>query len=91
MPVVSVYLSELAHDEFKRIPKGKRSRVVTNYLESRSLDAVDPTEGVSGHQLAEMVSELRQTIEAGRGHRQALRRKIRHLETRGTFTKGEEE
>ena len=81
MPIVSVHLSEPAYDEFKRIPKGKRSRVVSNYLVSRSLDAVDPTEGVSGHELAEMVGELRATIEDGRKHREALRTRVRVLET----------
>ena len=81
MAVVSVNLSKAAGREWERIPRGKRSRVVSNYLVSRSLDAVDPTEGVSGHELAEMVSELRQTIKEGRKHREALRTRVRVLET----------
>ena len=91
MAVVSVNLSKAAGREWERIPRGKRSRVVSNYLVSRSLDAVDPTEGVSGHELAEMVSELRELIEVGHTQRDALRAQIRHLESKGTFTKGEEE
>jgi hypothetical protein len=81
MAVVSVNLSRAAQDEWERIPNGKRSGVVSDYLVSRSLDAVDPTEGVSGHELAEMVGELRETIEAGRRHREALRTRVRILET----------
>lgn len=81
MAVVSVNLSKEAGREWERIPKGKRSRVVSNYLVSRSLDQIDPTEGVSGHELAQMVGELRQTIKDGRKHREALRSRVRILET----------
>jgi hypothetical protein len=69
MAIVSVNLSKAGMREWERITRGKRSRVVSDYLVSRSLDAVDPTEGVSGHELAEMVIELRQLIEEGRRHR----------------------
>jgi len=81
MAVVSVNLSKDAGREWERIPKGKRSRVVSNYLVRRSLDAVDPTEGVSGHELAKMVIELRDTIASGRKHRDALRAQLREMET----------
>jgi len=91
MPIVSVYLSGPAYDVFRGILKGKRSRVVSDYLVSRSLDAVDPTEGVSGHELAEMVVELRSMLIDGHAQRDALRAQVRHLESKGTFTRGEEE
>jgi len=91
MAVVSVNLSKVAGREWERIPKGKRSRVVSNYLVSRSLDAMDPTEGVSGHELAKMVVELRELIEDGHAQRDALRAQVRHLESKVLFTKGEEE
>jgi len=81
MAVVSVNLSKAALIEWERIPKGKRSMVLSNYLQRRSLDAVDPIEGVSGHELAQMVGELRQTIKEGRKHREALRTRVRILET----------
>jgi len=81
MAVVSVNLSEAAMKEWERIPRGKRSAVLSNYLVSRSLDVIDPTEGVSGHELAEMVKELRDTIESGRKRRDALRAQLRVLET----------
>ena len=80
MATVSVNLSKAAMKEWDRIPRGKRSRVVSNYLVSRSLDAIDPTEGVSGHELAEMVKELRDTIESGRKRRDALRTQVREME-----------
>jgi len=86
-----VNLSKVAGREWERIPKGKRSRVVSNYLVSRSLDAVDPTEGVSGHELAKMVVELRSMLIDGHAQRDALRAQVRHLESKGLFTKGEEE
>jgi KaiC/GvpD/RAD55 family RecA-like ATPase len=88
MATVSVNLSKAAMKEWERIPRGKRSRVVTNYLVSRSLDAVDPTEGVSGHELAEMVIELRRLIDEGHSQRDALRAQVRHLEGGGSFLIG---
>jgi len=97
MAVVSVNLSQAAVREWERIPKGKRSRVVSNYLVSRSLDAVDPTEGVSGHELAKMVVELRNILEERQNHMIGLARKVRALEhdryRLGVFSdvKGEEE
>ena len=80
MAVVSVNLSQAAGREWERIPKGKRSRVVSNYLVSRSLDAVDPTEGVSGHELAQMVVELRSILDERQNHLIGLAKKIRALE-----------
>jgi len=97
MAVVSVNLSKVAGREWERIPKGKRSRVVSNYLVSRSLDAVDPTEGVSGHELAKMVIELRSILDERQNHMIGLAKKIRDLEyerhAQGNFAdaKGEEE
>jgi len=92
MAVVSVNLSKEANREWERILRGQRSRVVSRYLESRSLDRVDPTLNKTGHELAEMVLELRQLIEQGHKHRDALRGQIIHLEGRGSFSRsGEDE
>jgi hypothetical protein len=81
MAVVSVNLSSAAQVEWERIPRGKRSAVLSDYLVSRSLDLIDPTEGVSGHELAAMVKELREAIESGRRRRDALRAQVREMET----------
>jgi len=97
MPIVSVHLSDLAHDEFKRIPKGQRSRVVSKGLESRSLDATTHVDGLSGHELADMVVELRSILDERQNHMIGLAKKIRDLEyerhAQGNFAdaKGEEE
>lgn len=96
MPVVSVNLSDLAHDEFKRIPRGQRSRVVSQGLELRSLDAVTHIEGRTGHELAEMVVELRDMLRERSVEAMRLARELSALERRRLFDpvgfkKGEEE
>ena len=80
MPIVSVNLSDLAHNEFKRIPKGQRSRVVSQGLEVRSLDAVTHIEGRTGHELAEMVVELRDMLRESSVEALRLAREVRSLE-----------
>jgi len=85
MPIVSVNLSELAHNEFKRIPRGQRSRVVSQGLELRSLDAVTHIEGRTGHELAEMVVELRDMLTERSREAVRLARKVRDLEFKNTM------
>lgn len=80
MPIVSIHLSDTAYEEFKRIPKGKRSRVLTQYLVSRSRDIIQPEEGMSGHELADIVVELRQVLSERELHVDALRNQIRRRE-----------
>jgi len=85
MPIVSVNLSDLAHNEFKRIPRGQRSRVVSQGLEIRSLDAVTHIEGRSGHELAEMVVELRDMLRERSVEAVRLAREVRDLEFKNTM------
>ena len=85
MPIVSVNLSDLAHNEFKRIPKGQRSRVVSQGLEIRSLDAVTHIEGRTGHELAEMVVELRDMLRERSVEAVRLAREVRDLEFKNTM------
>ena len=98
MPIVSVNLSDMAHNEFKRIPKGQRSRVVSQGLEIRSLDAVTHIEGRTGHELAEMVVELRDMLRERSVEAVKLAREVKSLENKRIFSpvasgfkKGEEE
>jgi hypothetical protein len=85
MPIVSVNLSDLAHNEFKRIPRGQRSRVVSQGLELRSLDAVTHVEGRTGHELAEMVVELRDMLRERSVEAVRLARDLRDLELQNTL------
>jgi len=85
MPIVSVHLSDLAHDEFKRIPKGQRSRVVSKALETRSLDATTHVDGLSGHELADMVVELRSMLEERSMQALKLAREVSSLEKQRVF------
>lgn len=95
---MSVHLSDLAHDEFKRIPKGQRSRVVSKGLESRSLDATTHVDGLSGHELADMVVELRTMLEERSMQAVKLAREVKRIENerifqpvKSGFKSGEEE
>jgi len=86
MPIVSVHLSDLAHDEFKRIPKGQRSRVVSKALETRSLDATTHVEGLSGHELADMVVELRTMLEERSMEALRLAHEVNKIENQRIFS-----
>lgn len=82
MPNRTVHLSERAEDEFRRIPKGKRSRVISEFLESRALDDTTTLEGLSGHELVDMVLELRQMMQERTEHLHALRQELTICENR---------